>query len=67
MEAGGLSQDAPVYATTLILVKHTGVLTTRTVVPAVRLDTCLMLTGMLVPVLKPCTHIHTQTLGNPVH
>ena len=57
MDAGGLSQDAPVYATTLILVRHTGMLTTLTVVLAVRLDTCLMITGMFVPVLFPCIYM----------
>lgn len=58
MEAGGLSQEAPVYATTLILVRQTGVLATLTVVLAVRLDTCLMATAMSVPVLTPCTSTH---------
>ena len=61
MEAGGLSQDAPVYATTLILVRHTGVLTTLTVVLAVRLDTWLMITGIFVPVLVPCTYVHRDS------
>ena len=60
MEAGGPSQEAPVYATTLILVRHAYVLTTLTVVLAVRLDTCLMPTGMFALVLTPCIRTHTE-------
>lgn len=67
MEAGGLSQDAPVYATTLILVRHIGVLTTLTVVLAVRLDTWLTMTGMFVPVLFPCTYIHRDPWPPSTH